>query len=185
MLQMLCSNSSCTSPRSSNTARVEAELMDLWSAVEKEKEARKVRRGGEEAGEIAGEIQGADGDSRVDDVRADEDEDEDDLSAASSQSGSFFSFLAALRAVTRDAAFLLDPRCEDAKPFRVAAALAFFNQATCSTSVVNYAPRVLQPRRRQTESSGAHVVIKDVRVPADIEHHQARQGFEHAAGVEV
>jgi MFS family permease len=129
-----------------STARVEAELMDLWSAVEKEKEARKVRRGGEEAGEIAGEIREADGDSRVDDVRADEDEDEDedDLSAASSQSGSFFSFLAALRAVTRDAAFLLDPRCEDAKPFRVAAALAFFNQATCSTSVVNYAPRVLQ-----------------------------------------
>ena len=32
--------------------RVEAELMDLWSAVEKEKEARKVRRGGQEAGEI-------------------------------------------------------------------------------------------------------------------------------------
>ena len=46
--------------------------------------------------------------------------------------------------MTRDVAFLLDPRCEDAKPFRVAAALAFFNQATCSTSVVNYAPRVLQ-----------------------------------------
>lgn len=131
-----------------STARVEAELMDLWSAVEKEKEARKVRRGGEEAGEIGTSptavVRGADGDSRVDDVRADEDEDEDDLSAASSQSGSFFSFLAALRAVTRDVAFLLDPRCEDAKPFRVAAALAFFNQATCSTSVVNYAPRVLQ-----------------------------------------
>ena len=71
-----------------------AELMDLWSAVEKEKEARKVRRGGEEAGEIGTSptavVRGADGDSRVDDVRADEDEDEDDLSAASSQSGSFF-----------------------------------------------------------------------------------------------
>jgi uncharacterized membrane protein len=132
-----------------STARVEAELMDLWSAVEKEKEARKVRRRGEEAGEIetspTAVVRGADGDSRVDDEdEADEDEDGDDLSTASSQSGSFFSFLTALRAVTRDAAFLLDPRCEDAKPFRVAAALAFFNQATCSTSVVNYAPRVLQ-----------------------------------------
>ena len=148
-----------------STARVEAELMELWSAVEKEKEARRFR-GGEEAGTFGrtGSPAASDGHARhhgVDDdvgpadttatiregegADADADADATDRSAEDrSAPGSFSSFLAALRAVLRDAASLLDPRCEDTKPFRVAAALAFFNQATCSTSVVNYAPRVLQ-----------------------------------------
>jgi hypothetical protein len=136
--------------------------MELWSAVEKERDAKASR--GETATNLATRDAGLDRNgvtlndttepdtvafaprSQETAVSSDEenDEDEDGSSGRIKKSGSIASFLAALGAVARDAAFLLDPRCEDSKPFRVAASLAFFNQATCSTSVVNYAPRVLQ-----------------------------------------
>jgi MFS family permease len=145
-----------------STARVEAELMELWSAVEKERDAKASRN--ETATNFETRAAGLDrnGVTRNDTTEPDtvvfsprlqetavssdeeNDEDEDGSSGRIKKSGSIASFTAALGAVARDAAFLLDPRCEDSKPFRVAAALAFFNQATCSTSVVNYAPRVLQ-----------------------------------------
>jgi MFS family permease len=150
-----------------STARVEAELMELWSAVEKERDAKASRN--ETATNLATrDRNGLDRNgvtlndttepgttafaprSQETAVSSDEendeenDEDEDGSSGRTKKSGSIASFLAALGAVARDAAFLLDPRCEDSKPFRVAASLAFFNQATCSTSVVNYAPRVLR-----------------------------------------
>ena len=143
-----------------STARVEAELMELWSAVEKERDAKKktisydtATRFGTRAAGL--DLHGVDRNDtiepgttafspRSEETAVSSDEEKDEEKDKDEKSGSIASFVAALGAVARDAAFLLDPRCEDSKPFRVAAALAFFNQATCSTSVVNYAPRVLQ-----------------------------------------
>ena len=143
-----------------STARVEAELMELWSAVEKERDAKKktlsydtATRFGTRAAGL--DLRGLDRNDatepgttafspRSEETAVSSDEEKDEEKDKDEKSGSIASFVAALGAVARDAAFLLDPRCEDSKPFRVAAALAFFNQATCSTSVVNYAPRVLQ-----------------------------------------
>ena len=143
-----------------STARVEAELMELWSAVEKERDAKKktssydtATRFGTRAAGL--DLRGLDRNDatepgttafspRSEETAVSSDEEKDEEKDKDEKSGSIASFVAALGAVARDAASLLDPRCEDSKPFRVAAALAFFNQATCSTSVVNYAPRVLQ-----------------------------------------
>lgn len=143
-----------------STARVEAELMELWSAVEKERDAKKKTSSYDTATRFGTRAAGLDlhgldrNDAtepgttafspRSEETAVSSDEEKDEEKDEDEKSGSIASFVAAFGAVARDAASLLDPRCEDSKPFRVAAALAFFNQATCSTSVVNYAPRVLQ-----------------------------------------
>ena len=112
-----------------STARVEAELMELWSAVEKERD--------EKVGDVGGV-------GAVDERRI-----ASGLSPQTPQSSvtilaSTYSFLQTLKETVLDSTQLFSAKHPEHVPFKVAVVLAFFNQAVCSTSVVNYAPIVLR-----------------------------------------
>lgn len=110
-----------------STAAVEAELMELWSAVEKERA---------QVGEPAGEPDA----SAAADVGAAADVPAQKSATSSGIHGR--GMLAVGIQMLRDIRGLTSGPERNA--FAIATWLAFFNQATCSTSVINFAPEVLE-----------------------------------------
>ena len=152
-----------------STARVEAELMELWSASEKEAATTSgIARDPESTSLRGGAVEMVDRDGVVGDPRGaalDDDpgggargalDDEDPgggpplVVVVSEKSSPLYSlalssrrFASSLRSVLRDSLRVSrDPRSRRA--FRVASTLAFFNQACASTAVINYAPTILE-----------------------------------------
>lgn len=150
-----------------STARVEAELMELWSASEKEAATSGIARDPESTSLRGGAVEMVDRDGGVGDPRGaalDDDpgggargalDDEDPggpplVVVVSEKSSPLRSlalssrrFASSLRSVLRDSLRVSrDPRSRRA--FRVASTLAFFNQACASTAVINYAPTILE-----------------------------------------
>ena len=117
-----------------STARVEAELMDLWSAVEKENADDRART--DPNAETPG------GDATEPPSRAPSLAPTRLGPSALDRPASFGSFVRALSHTLAGVARL--PRGEESRAFRVATWLAFFNQASCSTSVINFAPQILE-----------------------------------------
>jgi hypothetical protein len=154
-----------------STARVEAELMELWSASEKEAATTsgiaRDPRDPESTSLRGGAVEMVDRDGVVGDPRGaaldddpgggargaldDEDPGGPPLVVVVSEKSAplrslalhFRRFASSLRSVLRDSLRVSrDPRSRRA--FRVASTLAFFNQACASTAVVNYAPTILE-----------------------------------------
>ena len=111
-----------------STAAVEAELMELWSAVEKERAQVGEPDGEPEAGAAADASAAADAPARK----------------SATRGGGIHGrgMLAVWIRMFRDIRGLTSGPERDA--FATALWLAFFNQATCSTSVINFAPEVLE-----------------------------------------
>ena len=127
-----------------STAQVEAELMDLWSAVEKEF----ADRGGAPPAASAAastaapsSVPAADPAARVSTVFAATSTAAPAAAAvaAANQSQGFFR---TLWTILLDVGVIL--KGEEGRAFKMALWLAFFNQATCSTSIINYAPKILE-----------------------------------------
>ena len=140
-----------------STARVEAELMELWSASEKEAATTSgIARDPESTSLRGGAVEMVDRDGVVGDPRGAALDDEDPgggpplVVVVSEKSSPLRSlalssrrFASSLRSVLRDSLRVSrDPRSRRA--FRVASTLAFFNQACASTAVINYAPTILE-----------------------------------------
>ena len=140
-----------------STARVEAELMELWSASEKEAATTSgIATDPESTSLRGGAVEMVDRDGVVGDPRGAALDDEDPgggpplVVVVSEKSSPLRSlalssrrFASSLRSVLRDSLRVSrDPRSRRA--FRVASTLAFFNQACASTAVINYAPTILE-----------------------------------------
>ena len=116
-----------------STARVEAELMELWSAVEKENAARAAVDAAETPGGDETEAPSHSPPSLAPTRLG---------PSALDRPASLGSFFRALSRTLAGVARL--PRGEESRAFRAALWLAFFNQACCSTSIINFAPQILE-----------------------------------------
>ena len=158
-----------------STAEVEAELMELWSAVEKEyhTDSRRRRRGaaagrggggGHSSGGGRGEVGGGGGGGggAIAAARAGEGDVSDamaglagDASTPTNNSvdaaldgdgdgdvGGLGGFFRTLLMMFKDIGGLF--RGDERRAFTLALWLAFFNQACCSTSIINFAPKILE-----------------------------------------
>jgi|TARA_B110000503_G_scaffold129541_1_gene201866 MFS family permease len=151
-----------------STARVERELMELWSAVEKERGEKMM---GDDGGmENTGDHDAVDAEEDTDTASASHTTTRviraavpcDDPYAQTPRGGGVpratgvlattTSFLKTLRSVLSESAQLFSKSHPEHKPVRVAAVLAFFNQASCSTSLVNYAPLLLRGAGMRSEA---------------------------------
>ena len=131
-----------------STAAVEAELMELWSAVEKER-ARVGEPDGEpdaQRGEPDAQRGEPDGEPDVGAAAADASAADAPARKSATAGGDGIhgapGMLAVLIRMFSDIRGLTSG--PERVAFKTALWLAFFNQATCSTSVINFAPQVLE-----------------------------------------
>ena len=116
-----------------STAAVEAELMELWSAVEKERA---------ESGEASGDSPEAAADGPDGTERGETGGTSHGRVKPERVNGKKRGMYAVVRQMLTEMKGLR--KGPESRAFAVALWLAFFNQATCSTSVINFAPQVLE-----------------------------------------
>lgn len=116
-----------------STAQVEAELLDLWSSVEKEQS--EVIDSNIEMHSIEG---GSEGDARP--LLPDGNQEKSNASAREKRMASVWNYFSIFTDVYK-LGF-----SDERRAYFVVVAIAFFNQACASTAIINYAPTVLEEK---------------------------------------